>query len=114
MLVGNQRKTLCKLGQMGWAQAHLGLAALATSDPLYAVKSSDTAPRLATFYLKTSGGDLRMLVVHHPGGPLAAGDADYSGVHTCMVFSDSSQQQIEYARTLGFDRAGNEKAYFIY
>lgn len=94
-----------RLGDRGWSQAYEGIAALASSTPLVPVTNDPIQMRFATFYLKTSGGDLLTAVVR--GGPQGA-------PYTCVYFKDRNLQQVEYKRTNGFDRTDTAKPYLLY
>lgn len=101
----NERKRICELGQRGWAQAYEGIAATSFSDPLLEVADDQLQNRMATFFLKTSGGDLLTAVVL----------ADKGGSKfKCSIFKDSNLQLAEYKRTNGFDRTDTNRPYYLY
>jgi hypothetical protein len=99
---GASNLRVCELGAQGWAQSYVGIGALSWSEPL-ALSPTSTAPSMATFFLKTDGGDFLTAVV-----------IDTAGILSCYVFKDSNLQPVEYRRTLGFDRAGLSKPYYVY
>lgn len=95
--------TLCPLGEMGWAQAYSGIAALSWSDPLLPQPTVPGEQKLAVFFLKSDTGDLFTVAV------LSTKDG-----FSCSVFKDGNLQQVEYKRTNGFDRTSDSKPYYIY
>ncbi len=103
------RTRICNIGgTAGWSQAYSGIAALGWSDalipdaanPLDAYKNN----RYATFFLKTDSGDLITTHVYRTG----------TGPFSCSTTKDPILQQVEYARTLGFDRTEDAKPYFTF
>lgn len=115
------RVRLCDLYGMGWAQSYEGIAAHGSSDPLFP-ESQDGIPssavRIATFYLKTSSGDLLTGVVQSwPSGGAPPGlRATQIGGRSvsCHVYKDQTLQRYEFARTYGFDRVPGSKPYLVY
>ncbi len=103
-----QRVRVCELGTLGWAQAYSGIAALGWSDALVADTANPLDPyltqRFAQFLLKTDSGDLLSAAVYT--GP--------TGQLECAVVRDKSLQQVEYSRTLGFDRAQPVKPFYVF
>jgi hypothetical protein len=66
---------------------------------------------MAYFFLKSDAGDLFTAVVHKKKNTAATpSETDFD----CFVFKDLNLQQVEYKRTLGFDRTSDSKPYFIY
>ena len=102
---GYDRVRVCELGTMGWGQAYEGIAALGRSEPLFASAGDGLTSRIATFFLKTSGGDLLNAIVWQE----AAGQP-----YRCFVMKDQNLQQVEYKRTYGFDRTDMSKPYYQY
>ncbi|NBY18828.1 hypothetical protein EBQ74_00915 [bacterium] len=99
------RQIICELGKMGWSQAYEGIAATSFSIPVIPIANDGiTAQRLAFFYLKTSGGDCLTATVLR----------DSTNSLTCHVAKEGHLQQIEYARTYGFDRTASNLPYYIY
>src|SRR5690606_30947331 len=89
-----QRVRVCDLGGPGCGQSYVGIAALSWSDELLPKSSNDTAhsnsKRIATFFLKTDGGDLLTAVAIKPAGTATVDPTD------CRVFKDMNLQQDEY------------------
>jgi hypothetical protein len=105
----NGLRPLCQLGQMGWSQAYSGIAASSTSDPLFNA-ALPVSQALATLFLKTDSGDLLTLKVIGTG----CESGTCTGAPQCFVFKDADTQEIEFTRTLGFERSPDERPYFIY
>lgn len=126
---------VCPLGKWGWAQSYTGIASVSWSQALLA--SSPPFSRMASFYLKTDSGDLLSAQIlsqqgngSYPGCMLdtdndGVGDEDLTvnfsyGTPTkhfrscCFIAKDANQQEIEYKRTLGFDRNEDTRPYFIF
>jgi hypothetical protein len=97
------RESICSLGAQGWSQAYVGIAALATNQPLYPLPTVNGMVRISQFFLKTDSGDLLVAVVR-------ARDTGYE----CSVFKEQALQQVEFKRSLGFDRAHDSRPYFLY
>lgn len=101
------RTILCQVGAMGWAQSYSGIAAASWSDPLISDPSnplnSYLQNRFALFFLKTDAGDLLTANVERSGGSF-----------TCSVSKDQNLQQVEFSRTLGFDRTQDERPYYVF
>ncbi|MEK6705847.1 MAG: hypothetical protein AABZ06_08660, partial [Bdellovibrionota bacterium] len=97
------RKRICELGEKGWAQAYAGIASPSWSEELWPKPENVGDQSSATFFLKTDAGDFLTAVV-----------ISQSTGFTCAIFKDATLQQVEYKRTLGFDRAGDYKPYFAY
>lgn len=100
---GTSRTTICPLGTLGWAQAYAGIAAMSWNEPLSPPPATGATFRLAAFALKTMTGDFLNATVIASGGS-----------YECVVFKDSSLQEVEYKRTLGFDRTDDRLPYYIY
>ena len=104
------RVSVCDLGQRGWSQAYVGLGALSWSDPILDDVDATKSP-YATFFLKTDTGDFLMTIARRKKNVGAlTGSADFD----CFTFKDPDMQQVEYKRTLGFERTQNAKPYYIY
>ncbi len=98
-------KTICPLGKAGWAQSNSGLAVAAWSEPLVAMPGDPiSGTRYAKFFIKSDSGDLLTTFV------VSDGVSNFE----CYTFKDPLLQQIEYRRTMGFDRSVPEKIYFLY
>jgi hypothetical protein len=98
-----KREIICELGEMGWAQGYTGIAAHSKSQNVQDL----TQHAVATFYLKTDNGDFLIAYV-------VVDPTDTTGARKCYVIKDSELQQIEYTRTLGFERAEDESRIFYY
>lgn len=101
--VNDKNEMICDLSAQGYSQSYSGIAALSWSDSVFPKPTLATDVRLATFLLKTSGGDFLSAVIL----------AKNTG-HTCFVYKDASLQQIEYHRTYGFDRTVDMVPYFVF
>ena len=101
-----ERGKICDLGAQGWSQAYEGIASLSFSDPLIATDSDGiSGKRFAVFFLKTSGGDyLTASVLKDPS----------SNSFNCHISKENNLQQIEFARTYGFDRTADQEPYYLY
>jgi hypothetical protein len=97
------RRTICPLGTLGWAQSYAGIAAMSWNEPLDPPPNSGASFRFGAFALKTVTGDF-----------LTAAVVAVGGAYECVVFKDSSLQEVEYKRTLGFDRTDDRLPYYIY
>ncbi len=95
------RKPVCKVGEMGWAQNYDGILATDRSQDLV---DQTKIGNSATFYLKSSGGDLLTFFVL----------INNSGLYECYGLKDYNLQQIEYKRTYGFDRTEDSANLFHY
>lgn len=98
------RKTLCNLGSLGWGRAYSGLAAFPWSDDVAKDNSTSTTSKNASFFLKSSGGELLTLIV----------SKETDNTITCFVTLDPNAQEVEFFRTYGFDRAAPSKRYYLY
>lgn len=114
------RVRLCDLAGMGWGQSYEGIAAHGSSDPLFPDPQDGipaAAVRIATFYLKTSGGELLTSLVQSwptSGAPPGVG-IDIGGRRLiCRVYKDQNLQEVEFKRTYGFDRTPGTKPYLVY
>ncbi len=121
-----QRETVCPLGALGWSQTYKGIAASSWSDEILRPQlmpgpmggpiglpilveggsSSSNRPRLASFSLKTSSGDILIaLVVQHP---------NKGGVKCVVHKNEIASQDIEHKRTNGISRVWDKVPYWIY
>lgn len=97
------KQTVCDLGRKGWGQGYEGIAALSSSDRLF-FQGEALGSRFATFYLKTTGGDLLTALVM----------VNDQGAYDCHVYKDATLQHIEFKRTYGFERTSDAKPFYLY
>ncbi|MBF0314585.1 MAG: hypothetical protein HQK52_14290 [Oligoflexia bacterium] len=86
--------SICDLAKLGWMQNYDGILALAKSSKLGDISK---VGNIATFYLKTSNGDLlnvNVEIISDTG----------NGHYSCTVTKDKTTQEIEFKRSYGFDR----------
>ena len=105
---GLVERNVCLLGQLGWGQSYVGIAAHSSSDDVSPNPPSGlVANRVATFFLKTYGGDFLTAIVWTTNN---SGSVN----RECIVVKDPDLQKIEYTRTYGFDRTVDERPYHFY
>jgi hypothetical protein len=112
-----QYNCICNLGNLGWSQSYSGITAASWSAPLWGYSAPEPPFLRATFFLKTSTGDLLTAEVMGILTPATT----FSGClgidpyrFTCTITKNAAAQKSEYTRTLGFDRVSNVKPYLIY
>lgn len=105
------RIPVCNLGALGFATRFSGIATAAWAQSLFRTDGSPEplggVARIANFHLKTlaTGNLLRVVVRNNPG---------QTAYTSCTVVIDSEDQAPEYRATYGFDRAADERPYFVY
>lgn len=107
---------LCNLSEMGWGQSFDGIAATSTSTRIFTASGGlapvNTPPVILG--LKNSNGALVYIALKRfsPGGPRPVGSI--SPFVNCYAFYSEEEQQIEFKRTFGIDRVGDEKPYYAF
>jgi hypothetical protein len=96
-------RLICDLSAMGWSQSYDGILATSRSQDLIDLVNVGNT---ATFYLKSSGGDLITI--------MAVVDPSSSTGYTCYGYKDINLQEVEYKRTYGFDRTEENTSIYFY
>ena len=107
---------LCDLSAMGWGQSFEGIAATSTSTRIFKASGGlapiDSPPVILG--LKNSNGALAYIALKRfsPGDPRPVGSI--SPFVNCYAFYSEEEQQVEFKRTYGIDRVGDEKPYYAF
>jgi hypothetical protein len=109
---------------MGWGQTFEGIVAAAGQPRLFKYNSADggwsdaaTTPPVLLGLKNSNGAFLQLALRIIPPGtpPSSRPPGSFGGVPVnCYALYAEEEQQVEFKRTFGFDRVGDDKPYYAY
>ncbi len=119
--------SLCDLSEMGWGQTFEGIVAAAGQPRLFKYNASNnsnggwsdhnTTPPVLLGLKNTNGAFLQLALRLIPGGTQMADRPPGSIANVpvnCYALYAEEEQQVEFKRTYGFDRVGDDKPYYAF